>query len=677
MWAHLVDVSIRSLLLAFPAGGVLWIFRRRRSAALQHALWAAVVLGMLGLFAFGQALPRLNLRVLKSPVSAPPPVVPDVSILDAPPVQAEVLLGPVATTVPATADWREIAVYVYASISVFFMARFALGMFLVRKLTTASNGVTGESRFRQSETIAVPLTVGWFRPKILLPSEWRDWEQSKLDAVLMHEGAHARRRDGLIAALAAINRSVLWFHPLAWWLERRLALLAEQACDEACIAETGDRDGYAQLLVEMAQVVDGSNGRLRGHALTMAAGSHLVQRIESILREGRTFTHGLSKTGWAIVVLCGVPVVLCAGAVTLDQQASLLPLEIPRSLAPPVPLLAQARSTSPSPAPAPKLEFEVASVRPSAPMPPRPNPGNSKGGGGLGGIPIGVGNTCGIPRFSMDRGRVGYTCVSLRTLIGYAFGVPQNRIKGPDTIMDKLFDIVAKLPPGGTEDQVPRMFQTLLADRFKLTVHRGSDLEEVSALIVSKGGLKLDEASPDAAEPDPSADQPSSCPPQNFSCAPNVLNVGSLQTRSTPLSPTVRVITNARMGKVLWTRDLNGSTSVDAPNTTVAGLADALTVMGVVGQRVVDMTGLKGRYQVVLELSIDMNKLRDRVRERLETQQLGGAGSPEPAASDSAGGLIREAWRVALRKLGLELEPRKAPVETVVIDHLEKTPTEN
>src|SRR5882724_9749329 len=74
MLAHLAEVSIRSLLLALSAALVLWILRSRRTAALQHAVWAAVVCGMLALFAFGQALPRLPLRVLYSaPAPAPQP----------------------------------------------------------------------------------------------------------------------------------------------------------------------------------------------------------------------------------------------------------------------------------------------------------------------------------------------------------------------------------------------------------------------------------------------------------------------------------------------------------------------------------------------------------------------------------------------------------------------------
>ena len=78
-----------------------------------------------------------------------------------------------------------------------------------------------------------------------VPPEWRHWDGEKLNAVLGEGLARPMRRDTLVAALAAVNRSLFWFHPLAWMLERKLALLAEEACDESCVATLGDPDRYA------------------------------------------------------------------------------------------------------------------------------------------------------------------------------------------------------------------------------------------------------------------------------------------------------------------------------------------------------------------------------------------------------------------------------------------------
>ncbi|HPQ14561.1 MAG TPA: M56 family metallopeptidase [Bryobacteraceae bacterium] len=71
------------------------------------------------------------------------------------------------------------------------------------------------------------------RPRILLLVCWRGWDRAKLEVVLANEAAHVARRDWLISILARVNTAIFWFHPLAWWLERKLAVLAQDACDEA------------------------------------------------------------------------------------------------------------------------------------------------------------------------------------------------------------------------------------------------------------------------------------------------------------------------------------------------------------------------------------------------------------------------------------------------------------
>jgi uncharacterized protein (TIGR03435 family) len=77
----------------------------------------------------------------------------------------------------------------------------------------------------------------------------------------------------------------------------------------------------------------------------------------------------------------------------------------------------------------------------------------------------------------------------------------------------EMFDIQAKLPPGASEDQVPEMLQALLADRFKLTIHREHKDQTVLALVVAKAGLKVKEAVPDAETPAPPASADPNAPP--------------------------------------------------------------------------------------------------------------------------------------------------------------------
>jgi beta-lactamase regulating signal transducer with metallopeptidase domain len=530
MLVHLADVSIRSLLLALPAAIVLWILRSRRTAALQHAVWVLVVCGMLALFAFGQALPRLPLRILESPTTSVP-AIPPAGFANAPlleeALQTKPLPPPIAAKTARSIDWMGVVMYGYGAIAFAFLGQFVTGMFLIRKLLATAHYIpsVGANSVYESERIAVPLTVGWLRPRVLLPLEWREWDRNKLDAVLAHEGAHVRRRDGLIAALAAVNRCVFWFHPLAWMLERKLALLAEQACDEYCVAAMGDRQRYAHLLLEMALVVDGSQGRLRRHALTMAAASYIRQRIDSLLQEGRTFSRGLTWTGWAAVTLCGIPLVFGAGAVELNRQPPLLSLELPRWSvpAPPVlerklsekkPVLLAQKQAAPAPVQAPtpqstasaKTKFDVASIKPCVLV----------SGGGPGG-PGGRGASGGGGRVGWDTapGRVNIWCLSVAEILKQAYvsngndppinwpGSDTQLVRGGETwvysssytIEAETDDPMANGPAVGSTPaarmMMGPMLQALLEDRFQLKIHREVEEASMYALTVAKGGLKL------------------------------------------------------------------------------------------------------------------------------------------------------------------------------------------
>ena len=345
MLFHLLEVSLRSLLVAIPAAFVLYLPGTRRTAAFEHAICTAVVCGMLALFAFARVTPRLTLRILDRPAdvsSSDHPV--NIAGTATPSERAELL--PSSPAVPTLThrgiDWSTIFVGLYVAIAGALAVRMLAGMFLVRRLLAGAQPVDACSvtPLYESASVAVPLTLGWLRPKIVLPVEWREWSREKLDAVLAHEGAHVRRRDGLVALLAESNRCLFWFHPLAWLFQRKLSLLAEQACDESSVATLGHREQYVRVLLEMASVVNGSyGGRLWCHALTMAAPSRISQRIERLLEEGRAFSRGLSWRALGTLVLCAVPAVVMAAAIDLDRQPAQLRLDLPAWNPPPAPAL--------------------------------------------------------------------------------------------------------------------------------------------------------------------------------------------------------------------------------------------------------------------------------------------------------------------------------------------------
>lgn len=118
--------------------------------------------------------------------------------------------------------------------------------------------------------------------------------------------------------------------------------------------------------------------------------------------------------------------------------------------------------------------FEVASIKPAPPMTAEPRR--------FPGIPLGV---------RMDQAQASFGGMSLSALISYAYGVKLAQISSPEWLSTQRFDIVAKLPQGGSTERVPEMMQGLLAERFGLKLHRQSREFPVYALVAAKAGIKL------------------------------------------------------------------------------------------------------------------------------------------------------------------------------------------
>ena len=309
---------------------------------------------------------------------------------------------------------------------------------------------------------------------------------------------------------------------------------------------------------------------------------------------------------------------------------------------------------------APPLAFEVASIKPAAAIEPTAI--------AQGKVHVGMkvdGAICDIGSFS------------LRDLIRTAYEVKDYQISGVDSLGAPLaaqrFNIQATMPEGTTEKQVPQMLQALLADRFKLVIHRETKDQSVYALVVAKGGPKLK-----AAEPDPPAAETPSETPDAPKDAPKkgeqVLGQGSNQLRISGNMADGKGITvkGGGIGGQMHMTMVDGKMHLEASKMTMAALADTATSF--VGRPVVDMTDLKGEYQVTLDLTMDdlMNVART-----IGIMAPGAPGSDGgksvAVASDPSGSSIF----VSIQQLGLKLESRKSPLPFIVVDHFEKSPTEN
>jgi uncharacterized protein (TIGR03435 family) len=284
----------------------------------------------------------------------------------------------------------------------------------------------------------------------------------------------------------------------------------------------------------------------------------------------------------------------------------------------------------------------------------------------------------------------------MNTLISRAFDVFPAHIAGPDWIGPPAprgaprFDISAKLPEGASRDLVPKMLQALLEDRFKLTFHREVREKPGYALVVAKGGPKMKEAAPGAPSPlpavGPDGKPPASCVaggPRFCVGSSNVNGIAFTSIRlpdngagggaaQEPTQQRVQLIlmTTPSMGTVLDSTSLAGARirHLEAPSISAQGLADLMTVIDDQGAiPVVDMTGLGGRYEV--NLDVDLNEVFEQMDSWSEL------GDPPPCLPCRQAQL--DAVQNALKKYGLQLQPRKTPVEYLVVDHVEKTPTNN
>ncbi len=105
-----------------------------------------------------------------------------------------------------------------------------------------------------SESVRVPSAIGFWNRTIVLPA-WalREMQAEDLNVILLHEFAHLRRGDDWTNLIQKVVRGLFFFHPAVWWIENRLSVEREMACDDAVLAETANAHGYASCLVSLLE----------------------------------------------------------------------------------------------------------------------------------------------------------------------------------------------------------------------------------------------------------------------------------------------------------------------------------------------------------------------------------------------------------------------------------------
>jgi TonB family protein len=282
-WSFWFELLVRSAVLLI-AGEALRTFSKAQSAAFRHAL-------LLWVFALLSLLPLLSvffpeIRIPLWTTAHTPRDLVTIQEVSSTAVQRSTLH---AMNWPFV-FWLAGALVVSApllvgTISVSKMARRGAPLTnpaLQEAFHKLSSLVPSKIEILVCSELSVPLTCGFLRPRILLPATAEHWSFSRLNAVLLHELAHVRRRDVAAQVAAHLIAALWWFQPLVWMLRRTVRTESEFACDAEALRSGFRPSEYAAELLAVAQTM-GRYRRLPSSAISMAQSHALEERLRAIL----------------------------------------------------------------------------------------------------------------------------------------------------------------------------------------------------------------------------------------------------------------------------------------------------------------------------------------------------------------------------------------------------------
>lgn len=293
MLEAVANAALRILLVAAAAWLVLRIVRAR-NPHVEALVWRMLLLAglLLPVLLYLEVTPRFDALELPAAVS-----------LMVTAGASDVNIG--AARMPASTVTGLIA-SIYLAVALLLIARLAAGLAGMWRVSRSARPMATRDDVRVSARVHSPATFGAI---ILLPEQAREWTAERLDAVLAHERAHVRSRDGYWSWLAQLHAAIFWFNPLAWWLRRRLETLAETTSDDAVVAARHDPVEYAALLLDFAR-----HPNSRSVVMSVAE-SNLSGRIERLLARTPPASALPRAARWAAFASL-VPVIVFAASTT-------------------------------------------------------------------------------------------------------------------------------------------------------------------------------------------------------------------------------------------------------------------------------------------------------------------------------------------------------------------------
>jgi len=308
---------------------------RRRSAAFRHLVWAVGILGSLTLPLVTLLLPAWHSAALGTAAgfwsSAHKVAVADSSqtltsmIVDA---SADSLLF---SNLPG------LVLLVWAAGLIFVAMRLAAGLARLAWISAHSKPliedawmqavltiskrlmITRRVRILQcGNQVAMPVTWGIFRPRIIFPTVASEWSEKRRRIVLSHELAHIARGDWFLQICAELACGFYWFHPFAWIAAARLRQESECACDDSVLNCGIEPSEYANQLLDLARTFEKS-GRTCSAALAVARPSNLERRFAAMLNRSTSRRH-LSPRAMLLTTLSALCLLLPLAALRLPAQ---------------------------------------------------------------------------------------------------------------------------------------------------------------------------------------------------------------------------------------------------------------------------------------------------------------------------------------------------------------------
>jgi bla regulator protein blaR1 len=468
-----------------------------------------------------------------------------------------------------------------------WLARWRRAACLIRQAHPITEGAAAETVRRLAERAGVrtpvrivssraplePGVFGWLRPVLFLPEGIeKHLSAEQLESVIAHEISHVQRRDNLFAAIQALVEAVFWFHPLVWWIGARLLEERERACDEEVLAGGSQPVAYAEGILRTCRLY------LESPAPCMSGvtGADLKERIVRITSQIKARNLGPGQKALlalAAVLAVTAPIIfglLRAPAVRAQSQAASAP-----------------------------QGFEVASIKPGDPSSRNTFVNITPGGG-----------------FRASN-------INLKFLIRVAYHVQDFQVSGgPAWMSSDRYDVDAKSSDGASVDihkmseaqrdefqkRIELKLQGLLAERFKLTIHRESKDVPIYELVIAKNGPKLIAVAADDGK----------------------------RQRGMRMRPG----------------------QFEGMGATLPILAQTLS--DATGRKVIDKTGLAGNYDFKLDWTPEPGQM---------APPPGGEPEPVLPPPDANGPSI---FTAVQEQLGLRLESAKGPVEMIVIDRVQK-----